>query len=189
MMSLPTDSAYKTGILTRKKYFILTLMSKIWPKRVILPILGHFGGHFEKRPLFWISRSVENMQDDVASSCFCIQNWYFSYIKHFILILGSKVWPKVILWYFRTFWRPFWMAPSIWNLQNFDNMSDDTSVHFLEFIWHTFTDQKLPIFRLLAGTADFSILSLVKWWPSWISGWKWPKFVEIIPEMDFSPQN
>ena len=126
-----------------------------------MPILGHFGGHFEKRPLFGISRIVENMQDDVASCCFCIQNWYFNYIKHFILILGSKVWPKVILWYFRTFWRPFWMATSIWNLQNFDNMSDDTSVHFLEFIWHTFSDQKLPIFLLLAGTADFSILSLV----------------------------
>ena len=154
-----------------------------------MPILGHFGGHFEKRPLFGISRIVENMEDDVASYCFCVQNWYFNYIKHFILILGSKVWPKVILWYFRTFWRPFWMAPSIWNLQNFDNISDDTSVHFLEFIWHTFSDQKLPIFLLLAGTADFSILSLVKWPPSWISGWKWPKFVKITPGMNFSPQN
>ena len=72
MMSLPTDSAYKTGILTRKKYFILTLISKIWPKKSFLPNLGHFGGHFEKRPLFGISRIVENMQDDVASYCFCI---------------------------------------------------------------------------------------------------------------------
>ena len=164
-------------------------MSKIWPKRVIFAYFRTFWWPFWKAPLFGISRIVENMQDDVASYCFCIRNWYFSYIKHFILILGSKVWPKVILWYFRTFWRPFWMAPSIWILQNFHNMSDDTSVHFLEFIWHTFSDQKLPIFRLLAGTADFIILSLVKWRPSWISGWKWPKFVKITPGMNFSPQN
>ena len=53
------------------------------------------------------------------------------------------------------------MAPSIWNLQDFDNMSDDTSVHFLEFIWHTFSDQKLPIFLLLAGTADFRVYTTI----------------------------
>ena len=42
MMSLPTDSAYKTGILTRKKYFNLTLMSKIWPKKVIFTYFRTF---------------------------------------------------------------------------------------------------------------------------------------------------
>ena len=188
MMSLPTDSAY-TSILTRKKIFYPHLnVQNMAKKGNFFLFSGHFGGHFEKRPLFGISRIVENMLDDVASYCFCIQNWYFSYKKHFILILGSKVWPKVILWYFGTFWWPFWMASSIWNLQNFDNMSDATSVHFSKFIWHTFTDLKLLIFLLLAGTVDFSILSLVKWRPSWISGWKWSKFEKVTPGMDFSPQ-
>ena len=92
MMLLLTDSAYKTGILTRKKkkkHFILILVSKIGQKRSFLPILGHFGGHFEKRPLFGISRIFENMLDDVASYCFCIQNWYSNYYKHFILRVQS----------------------------------------------------------------------------------------------------
>ena len=56
MMLFCTDSAYKTGILSRKKDFILILVSKIWPKRKFLPILGDFGGHFEKPPLFGSSR-------------------------------------------------------------------------------------------------------------------------------------
>ena len=74
-------------------------MTKIWPEKVIFAYFRTFCGHIEKCPLFGISRIVENMQDDVASNCFFffIQNWYFNYIKHFILILGSKVWPKVIL--------------------------------------------------------------------------------------------
>ena len=52
-----------------------------------LPVIEHFGGHFEKHPLFEISRIFENMLDDVASYCFCKQNWYSNYKKHFILIL------------------------------------------------------------------------------------------------------
>ena len=159
-------------------------------KKVIFAYFRTFWWPFWKAPSIW---NLQICWKYARWCCFLLflytGNWYFNYKKHFILILGSKVWPKVILWYFRTFWRPFWMAPSIWKLQNFDNMSDDTSVHFLEFIWPTFSDQKLPIFLLLAGTADFSILSLVKWRPSWISGWKWPKFEKITPGMDFSPQN
>ena len=47
-------------------------------------------------------------------------NWYSNQKKNFILILVSKIWPKkVIFAYFRTFWWPFWKAPSIWNLRNF----------------------------------------------------------------------
>ena len=80
------------------------------------------------------------------------------------------------------------MAPSIWNLQNFDNMSDDTSVHVLEFIWHTFSDQKLPIFLLLAGTADFSIIT-GKMAAILDFRVKMAKIWKNNPWMDFSPQN
>ena len=31
-----------------------------------MPVLEHFGGHFEKRPLYGISRIFENMLDDIA---------------------------------------------------------------------------------------------------------------------------
>ena len=39
-------------------------------------LLTDSGGHFEKCPLFGISRIFKNMLDDVAPYWFCIQNWY-----------------------------------------------------------------------------------------------------------------
>ena len=76
MMSFLTDSAYKIGILTRKKKFYPHFSVQNIPRKVIFAILGHFGSHFEWRPLFGISGIFENMLDVVASYWLCIQNWY-----------------------------------------------------------------------------------------------------------------
>ena len=52
--------AYKTGIPTLKKSFLIILVFKLWPKRwFFLTISGSFGGHFKRCPISRISRNLK----------------------------------------------------------------------------------------------------------------------------------
>ena len=74
------------------------------------------------------------MLDEVAFYCFRTRNWFSNLNKAFYLILVSKYGQKGHLAYFKTFWRPFWKVPSIWNLQNIENMQDDMASFWLKSI-------------------------------------------------------
>ena len=62
-------------ILTSKSVFTYSLVSKLWPKLTIFfIILGHFGSHFERRPLLKISKFFENILRTIDFYCFYICN-------------------------------------------------------------------------------------------------------------------
>ena len=107
-----------------KKHFYLILVSKLVPKKEISSILGHFGSHFERRPLLWISRILKIFNVLLLFYYFFLFVYVTGILTSksiFFLILVSKLWPKTASFvYIRALWRSFWKTPSIENLQNFE---------------------------------------------------------------------
>ena len=121
MILLFTVFAYGSGILTSKSIFVLILVSKLWPKMAIFAYLRAFWRPFWKAPSIGNQQNFENILRVIALYWFYIHNCHSDFKKHFFFILLSKLWPKIIIFaYFGPFWQPFWKAPSIENLQNFE---------------------------------------------------------------------
>ena len=61
-----------------------------------------------------------------------------AFFPHFSVQIIAK---KGIYLILRHFLRPFWKAPSISNLQNFENMHDDIASYWLKSIFHIFVSE------------------------------------------------
>ena len=82
-------------------------------KKVSLAFLGHFGGHFETRPLFGISRILKICYVILVFTVFAYKTGILTLKKHFffLLLVSKSIAKKVVFAFFRTFWRPFETRP------------------------------------------------------------------------------
>ena len=114
MLLLLTVYFIQIWFLTSKIIFSSFYCSNYGQNGNFSPILGYFGGHFERRPIFRIFYNFENMLYAIATYCLLHTNLISDFKKHFLIILVFKLCPK--WWFFtyiRIFWRPFWKAPYI----------------------------------------------------------------------------